>query len=194
MWFVGTSQARRTPRREQRSAGRATLAPARLADVYSGMMNTFVFALAVGIGFVAGLRSLTAPAAVSWAARLGWLNLASSPLAFMGSTAAVIVFSLLAVVEYVSDLLPKTPSRTTAGPLIARILMGGLAGACICASAVQSLPLGAVLGGTGGVIGAFAGFQARTRLVRALRVKDAFVAIPEDLVAMGLAYLFVTSY
>jgi uncharacterized membrane protein len=156
------------------------------------MSAASVFAAAFGIGFVAGLRSLTAPALVSWAARLGWLDLHDSPLAFMGSTAAVAIFSLLALAEYVADLLPKTPSRTAPGPLGARILMGGLSSASLCAAAGQSLLAGAVLGGIGGVAGAFAGYQARTRLVSGLKVKDAFVAIPEDLVAIGLAYLFVS--
>jgi uncharacterized membrane protein len=148
--------------------------------------------LAAGIGFVAGLRSFTAPAAVSWAAHLGWLDLQASPLAFMGSTAAVAIVSILALAELVADKLPRTPSRTKPGPLIGRIVMGGLAGACISVSAGQSLIAGAVLGGIGGVVGAFAGYQARTRLVRGLNVKDVLVAIPEDLVAIGLAYLLVS--
>ena len=46
----------------------------------------YVFVLALGIGIVAGLRSLTAPAVVAWGAHLGWLNLHGSPLAFIGST------------------------------------------------------------------------------------------------------------
>jgi uncharacterized membrane protein len=44
-----------------------------------------VFFLAVGMGIVAGLRAMTAPAAVSWAAHLGWLNPHDSLLSFMGS-------------------------------------------------------------------------------------------------------------
>ncbi len=156
------------------------------------MTSNYALALAFGIGIVAGLRSLTAPAVVSWAAYLGWLDLQGSPLAFMGSIAAVAIFSLLALVEYVADLRPKTPNRTTPIPLIARILMGGLSGACLCASAGQSLLAGAVLGGIGGVIGAFAGYQARTRLVNGLKVKDIFIAIPEDLVAIGLGYFLVS--
>ena len=150
------------------------------------------YVLAIGIGLVAGLRSLTAPAAVSWAAHLGWLSLQGSPLAFMGSGVAVAIFSLLAVLEYVADLLPRTPNRTKPGPLLTRIVMGGLAGACLSVSAGQSLLLGATLGGLGAVIGAFAGYEARRRLVSGLKVKDAFVAIPEDLVAIGLALLFVS--
>jgi uncharacterized membrane protein len=156
------------------------------------MQTDVVFALAVGIGIVAGLRSLTAPAAVSWAARLGWLDLQGSSLAFMGSTATVVIFSLLAIAEYVADLLPTTPRRTAPGPLIARIVMGGLSGACLCASAGRSLALGAALGALGGVIGAYAGYEARTRLVKALNVQDRVVALSEDVVAVVLAWLLVT--
>lgn len=157
------------------------------------MNATYVPVLALGIGIVAGLRSLTAPAVVSWAARLGWLNLGGSPLAFMGSTAAVAILSLAAIGEFVNDLLPKTPKRTAPAPLIARIVLGGLSGACLCASGGKSLLAGAALGGLGGVIGAFAGYQARSRLVNGLKVKDAIIAIPEDLVAIGLAYLLVSA-
>ena len=155
-------------------------------------MSVTTFTLALGIGFVAGLRTLTAPAAVSWAAHLGWLDLGQTKLAFMGSTAAVAIFSLLAVAEFVGDVLPFTPSRTTPGPLVARVISGGFCGACLCAAAGQSLLVGALLGGLGGVIGAFVGYQARTRTVRALQVKDIYVAIPEDIIAVALALLIVS--
>lgn len=156
------------------------------------MHTDLVFALAAGIGMVAGLRSLTAPAAVSWATRLGWLDLSGSALSFMGSTVTVVVLSLLALAEYVADLLPTTPRRTTPGPLIARIVMGGLSGACLCTAAGRSVALGAGLGGLGAIMGAFAGYEARTRLVRALRVKDRVIALSEDLLAVVLALLFVS--
>jgi uncharacterized membrane protein len=156
------------------------------------MHTDLVYALAFGIGIVAGLRSLTAPAAISWAARLGWLDLRGSSLAFMGSTAALAIFSLLAAAEYVADLLPTTPRRTTPGPLVARIVMGGLSGASLCAAAGRSLTLGAVLGGVGGALGAFAGYEARTRLVKALGVKDPVIALAEDVVAIVLAWVLVS--
>jgi len=63
-------------------------------------------ALAFGVGVAAGLRSLSPPAVVAWAAHLGWLNLSDSPLRFMASTIAVVIFSLLAVFELIADLLP----------------------------------------------------------------------------------------
>ena len=90
-----------------------------------------VLLLAFLIGVVAGLRSLTAPAAVAWGAYHGWLNLHGSALSFMSAKAAVIIFVMVAVGELVSDKLPATPSRTAPLGLTARILLGGLCGACL---------------------------------------------------------------
>lgn len=156
-------------------------------------MNSGLTALlAFSIGVVAGLRSLTAPAVVAWAAYLGWLNLHGSPLAFMGSMWAVAIFSILALVEFVTDQLPTTPARTTAVPLTARIVMGALTGACLGGAGGSSLWLSALLGAIGGIAGAFAGYQARVGLVRALRAPDFAVAVPEDLVAICLGLLIAS--
>ncbi len=152
----------------------------------------YVFLFAIGIGIVAGLRSLLPPAVVAWAANLGWLNLHDSPLAFMGSRVAVGIFSVLAIGELVADKLPKTPKRTALAPLLARILLGGLSGASLCAATGKSLIAGALLGGAGGIIGAFVGYEIRRRLVNRLNIKDFFVAICEDLVAIGLAFFLVS--
>jgi len=143
---------------------------------------TLVFAFL--IGFFAGLRSLTAPAATAWAVHLGWLKL-QSPLALMGSIPSVAIFSLLAVVELVADKLPKTPSRTAPPGLIARIIMGGLTGACVAVGGGKGTLSGAVLGIVGGVVGCFGGYEARTGLVKALHTPDISVALVEDLVAIA---------
>src|SRR5690242_2245814 len=152
----------------------------------------YILAFAFGIGFASGLRALTPPPVVAWAAHLGWLNLNNSPLAFMGSTIAVVILSLLALVELFMDLQPSTPKRTAPVPLIARILMGALCGACLCAAGNQSLFAGAILGVVGAVIGAFAGYEIRRRVVSGLNIKDTFIALLEDLVTIGLAYFFVS--
>lgn len=154
------------------------------------MKNTLF--LVFGIGFASGLRALTPPAVVAWAAHLGWLNLNSSPVAFMGSTIAVVMFSFLAVIELAADLRPSTPKRTAPAPLTARLLMGALCGVCVCAANGQRLITGAILGGIGAVIGAFAGYEIRRRLVSTLKTKDLFIALLEDLVTIGLACFFVT--
>jgi uncharacterized membrane protein len=144
------------------------------------------------IGVVAGLRSLTAPAVVAWGAHLGWLRLENTPLAFMGSIAAVIIFTLLAVGELVADQLPSTPARTAPPGLIARIVLGGLSGACVAAAGSLPPAVGACWGAAGGVAGAFGGYQARTRLVRALAVRDLAIALLEDAVAIGAGLVLVS--
>jgi len=156
------------------------------------MSPPLVLLLAFLIGVVAGLRSLTAPALVSWAAHRNWLNLHNTPLSFMGSTAAVAIFTLLAVVELVADQLPSTPSRTKPPGLIARIVLGGLSGAGVALSGAQPIALGAVLGVAGGIAGAFGGYEVRTRLVKALSVPDLVIAILEDAVAIA-GGLFIVS-
>jgi uncharacterized membrane protein len=158
-------------------------------------MNTSsVLALAFAIGVIAGLRSMTAPAVVSWAAHWKWLDLQHSPLAFLGSLTAVCILTAGAVVELIVDKLPNTPSRKSAVGLIARFALGGLSGAALCASANQSIVLGAVLGGVGGLAGAFAGYEARARLVKALKVPDTVVALLEDAVAIGGGFFLVSRF
>jgi uncharacterized membrane protein len=80
------------------------------------LMN-YVFVFALGIGFAAGLRSLTPPAVVAWAAHLSWLNLNNSPLAFMGSTIALVIFSFLAVGEPIFSHRRRNGQRQSHSPL-----------------------------------------------------------------------------
>jgi len=153
-------------------------------------MSLYVFALLIGV--IAGLRAMTAPAAVSWAAALGWLSLDGTPLAFLGFKYTPWVFTALAVVELISDQLPKTPSRKVPVQFGARILMGGLCGAAIGASQGQ-LVGGLIAGAVGAVIGTLGGYEARSRLVKAIGGRDFPIALLEDAVAVGGAYLIVTS-
>jgi uncharacterized membrane protein len=66
-----------------------------------------------------------------------------------------------------------------------------LCGACLFIAANQSAALGAVFGAMGAVAGAFAGYEIRKRLVTRFGIRDLFVAIPEDLIAIGLALFLV---
>lgn len=158
------------------------------------MNSGLALLLAFGIGLVAGLRSLTAPAVVAWAAHLGLINLHGSPLAFMGSVGAAAIFTILALVELVSDKLPRTPSRTAPVGLSARIVTGALTGACLAIAAGAGLWPGALAGAVGGIAGAFGGYHARVGLVRMLLLPDIAIAIPEDLVAIGLGALLVSRF
>jgi uncharacterized membrane protein len=148
-----------------------------------------ILLLAVLIGVVAGLRTFTAPAVISWAAHLGWLQLGSTPLAFMGYAWTSWILTVLAVVELVVDQLPSTPSRTVPMQFGARIIMAAISGAAVGAPAGWLIIAG-IAGIVGTVIGTLGGHAARTKLAAAFR-KDAPAAFIEDAVAIVAASVIV---
>src|SRR4051794_41456048 len=117
-------------------------------------------------GVIAGLRSLTPPAVFSWAARLGWLHLANTPLAFLGYAATPYILTVLAIGELVADQLPQMPSRKAPLGFITRLASGALCGAAFGAVA-GSLVVGACAGMAGAVAGTLGGYEARVRLATA---------------------------
>jgi uncharacterized membrane protein len=178
----------------QREFRLCCLTGSRFADKSPLVSTSFALFLALCIGIVAGMRSMTAPAVTAWGAHGHWLKLAGTPLNFLGSLAAVIIFVLLAVGELVADKLPNTPARTQPPGLIARLLTGALCGAALGATIGVSLLPGALLGASGGIVGAFAGYQWRTGLVRALRVPDYVIALSEDAIAIAAGLYIVSRF
>ncbi|MHC2460593.1 putative membrane protein [Rhizobium leguminosarum] len=145
--------------------------------------------LALLIGVISGLRAMTAPAAVAWGAALGWFDVSQTPLAFMGYKWTPWIFTLLAIVELITDQLPSTPSRKVPVQFGARIVMGALAGATI--GAASGLLFGGLIAGViGAVIGTYGGAAVRGRLAASFG-KDLPAALIEDAVAVVGALLIV---
>jgi uncharacterized membrane protein len=144
------------------------------------------------IGIVAGLRTATAPAAVSWAVRLGWLDPGDSWASFLGTPIAVGAFSLFALVEYGLDLLPQTPSRRVPMQFGARIVSGGFCGAAI-AAAGGSLIGSVIAGAAGAVVGTLGGSFLRSRIGKAIG-RDWPVGLAEDAVAIAAAFLILSRH
>ena len=138
------------------------------------------------IGVIAGLRSMTAPAAVAWMAHAGLVDLANPWAAFLAWAPARWIFTLLALGELVADKLPSTPSRKTAFPFGGRIVTGGLSGAALCAAAGTTLS-GMLAGVVGAVIGTLGGHAFRARLAAAIG-SDLPAALVEDAIAVGGAF------
>lgn len=150
-----------------------------------------LYLLALLIGVVAGLRAMTAPAAVAWGAHLGWIPLAGGPLAWLGGSLAPWIFTALATIELVTDQLPMTPSRKVPPQFAARIVAGGLSGAAIGLVGGGWIA-GAALGAIGAVIGTLGGAAVRARLAAAFK-RDTPAALIEDAIALAGAYLIVSA-
>ncbi|MET0622270.1 MAG: DUF4126 domain-containing protein [Pyrinomonadaceae bacterium] len=146
-----------------------------------------IYLLALLIGVIAGLRTMTAPAAVAWAIYLGRLDVSGTWLAFLGNVWARWILTLFALVELVVDQLPSTPSRTVPVQFGARIASGALSGAAVGAAG-GSWVGGMVAGVVGAVVGTLGGSAARARLAAAFG-SDRPAAFIEDAVAVGGALL-----
>jgi len=133
------------------------------------MMASTVLLFCFAMGFFTGWRSMSGVALVCWGIHLGWL---------------AVVFSLLAVGELIGDKLPQIPNRTDIGPLIARMVFGGLCGWALAMNGHAAVAAGVACGAVGAVVGAFAGFYARRAITRR-GVKDFPVALIEDIVAIA---------
>jgi uncharacterized membrane protein len=121
------------------------------------------------LGVVAGLRTLTAPAAL-YLARGG---------------VAGYVLAVAALAELVVDMLPKTPPRTFPPGLIGRVVSGAFVGWMLCAWQGAAPVAGAVVGVAGALIGTYGGKAVRLLLIERAGVVPA--ALIEDAVAIALA-------
>ena len=145
------------------------------------------YLLALLIGIIAGLRAMTPPALVAWAAHLGWLDLSGSWLGFLANAWVRWILTLLAIVELVTDQLPSTPSRTVPIQFGARVATGALSGAAV--GVAGGAMVGGLLAGiVGAVIGTLGGRAFRARLAAAFG-SDRPAAFIEDAVAIGGALL-----
>ena len=154
-------------------------------------MSWYVWAFLIGV--IAGLRSMTAPAAVSWGARLGWLHPENTWLAFLGFAFTPYILTVLGAGELIADKLPRTPSRKAPGPFAGRMVTAALSGAALGVGR-QELTGGMVAGALGGIAGTLGGYQFRARLVSAIGGNDLPIALFEDIIAIGGAVLIVSRF
>lgn len=137
-------------------------------------MNTMVACF--GIGFVAGLRSMTAPAAIALSAKKPGF--------------ARYLVPALALGELVADKLPATPSRKEPLPFAGRIVSGAICGALLGARRGE-LTAGLFAGAAGAVAGTLGGARVRSALATQLDA-DLPAALVEDAAAIGLAAALVS--
>jgi uncharacterized membrane protein len=141
---------------------------------------------AAGIGAVAGLRSMLAPALLSQAARTGSIELTDGPVAFLGTQQAADIVTGVALAELVADKLPSTPNRIAPFPLAARAVSGAIVGAAVCSARKKDPGPGALVGALAAIGAAFIGFALRRALTRHARSAGLVIALAEDAVAVAI--------
>jgi len=151
------------------------------------------------LGMCTGLRTMTPIAVLCWFSYVhgNWARWNGGPPLvlegwrhFAAYLPSVVIFTLMALGEYIGDKLPKTPSRIGAIGLTGRLLFG-VAVAVILAPRVGLSPvLAGVAGAAGALMGAYGGWFARTKLAEAVG-KDWPVANVEDWIAIAASILLM---
>lgn len=140
----------------------------------------------VGLGALAGFRSMTAPALLS--SNLLTYHpraLAGSPLRLLQKPLVAHGLKLLAAGEAVGDKLPQAPDRIDATPLLGRAAAGALVGATLYRINHDNQWRGALLGGLAAVAGTYLSFFLRKKATEESGLPGALVGGLEDLLTLG---------
>jgi uncharacterized membrane protein len=141
---------------------------------------------ALGLGAIAGMRSMAAPAALSRAVARGDIGgLENTPFAVLGSPGVSTVLRTFEIGEMFVDKLPlMVPSRTAPPPLLGRVASGAIVGAALFASGGRRIATGGVLGAASALASAYATERLRLQIAERLGVPDSIVALLEDGIAV----------
>ena len=159
------------------------------------MASKRALARALGLGAVAGMRSLAAPAILSrQAARAGapggaWsngLDFDRTGFQWLGRPFYATVLSLLAAGEASGDKVKGAPKRTRALSLAVRAASGALVGGAIFAGEDEPPALGALFGAGAAISMTFLAYAIRKRIAQSGRVNDKALGLGEDLLVAAL--------
>jgi uncharacterized membrane protein len=138
-------------------------------------------ARALGMGAIAGFRSMAAPAALSRAVSDGRIEgLEDTPFAALGSPGVSTALRMMEIGELFVDKLPVTPSRTSPPPLLGRAASGGFVGAALFASESRRAAVGGALGAAAALVSAYTGERLRLQAAEKLGMPDPLAALLED--------------
>ncbi|MBC7921363.1 MAG: DUF4126 family protein [Ferruginibacter sp.] len=147
---------------------------------------------AFGLGVVAGMRTLVAPALLSHKL-VGTVPIRqpTEPVHYLAQPPTALALTLLAAGEILGDKVPNVPDRTSPPQFGARIASGATCGALLSGVEGASPPVGAVAGGLGAAVGTLAFFHLRRWLDHEVGLPDPLVALAEDALAIGAGWQIV---
>ncbi|WP_051978159.1 DUF4126 family protein [Edaphobacter aggregans] len=137
------------------------------------------------LGFIAGMRAMTAMAAMCWFAFAGQLPLAGSWAWWCARLPVAIAFTLLALLEYAADWRSWIPRLTHPAVLITRLFFAGLAGAIVASALNASGVEGVILGVLGAIVGALCTHLLHQEAIRHPGLTSWHVTLAEDIFAIG---------
>ena len=149
---------------------------------------------AIGLGTVAGIRSMTPPALLSRAASRGEIpGIEKTPFAFLASPRATRILTVLALGEISADKLPFAPDRTSIPGLAGRLATGALAGAALFSADGRSGAAGGAFGAVSSLASSYLSYYLRAGAQQRFGLPSPVIGLVEDGVAVSIGLLSLES-
>lgn len=140
---------------------------------------------AIGMGVIAGMRSMSAPALVSnHIARNRPEEISETPFKALGYPKTAHLLKGLALGEMIADKLPVVPARISPAPLAFRIVSGAVCGGAVCAAEGERADIGAIAGGLAAIAGAYGFYHLRRSIGEESKAPDPLLGLAEDAIVI----------
>ncbi len=141
--------------------------------------------LAAGIGLVAGMRSMVAPAIISRHLSSRKLRKRTSgAIAWLGNPTAARWLTIMAAGEMIGDKMPFMQDRIEPPALLGRMASGAICGAAVAGYRADSQVSGAVIGAGAAAASTYAAYHLRAAAGRHLPIPDPVTGAAEDALAL----------
>src|SRR5688572_6246669 len=136
---------------------------------------------ALGLGAIAGMRSMAAPAILSHFLTNDPAGaLYNTKLRYLQRPFVATGLKFLAGAELIGDKLPTTTSRISPPQLAARVFSGAVVGATVAGANEKSKVKGAMLGMVGAVVASFGFYFLRKKLGQESGLPNMVLGLAED--------------
>ena len=141
---------------------------------------------ALGLGAVAGMRAVAAPAILShFLTNDPAGSLYNTPLRLLQRPLVATSLKFLAGAELIGDKLPVAPDRIAPTQLAARVLSGAVVGATVAGANEKSKVTGAMLGIAGALAASYGFFFLRKKLGQGSGLSNIALGLMEDALMAG---------
>ena len=149
---------------------------------------------AVAIGAITGIRSMAAPALLSFEVReMGDADEFGPLERILSSKATPRILAVLAGGEMLADKTDVVPDRTSAVPLLGRATIGAVTAAAYAVQRREPVGLPALVGAVSAIASTFAIFHLRRLASERYKIPDTLFGFAEDAIVLGASKLVANS-
>jgi uncharacterized membrane protein len=146
---------------------------------------------AVGLGAIAGMRSMSAPAVTAYMLKRRPTD--DLILKLIRSDKSIKIITVLAAAELIADKLPFAPARIKPVSVIVRGISGALSSMLIAKEKKKDKKIAGRIGLIVSIISTFVFYYLRREAGKKLKIDDYLLGLTEDLLGAGIGLTLIQS-